>query len=157
MKCPPDFYTNCTNAQRKCSTCKAGSGKKGFYYEPIKDIGPHPYEARISKQPSTSNQYGRKGLKREKQTINSINKKFAKPTLGSGRINQDGDFTLGELKVEHKTRFKTGSIGISKKEYEKGVSQNIDMWLIKMHTPDNKKSFVVIDLETFITLVKHGL
>lgn len=131
----------------KCTYCRAGKGKYNskLYYEPIiQDNKKHP-EIVIKKNKVKSN-YSKQGRLEEKKIVQSI----IKQTLNSGAINNDGDLKVGELKLDSKKRNTTRSFTLTPDEYNKGINQNLDGWVITNQT--NQRVYILTE-KSFIKLV----
>lgn len=170
-KCPTEFYLNCWNASKKCGVCSAGSSSKSvkLYYSEIKEGNPHSYsdeskalkqEQLLSKKKVVDKKVSalvKSSLKKEitvLQRIADVAGVLFKPTLKSGAINGDGDGTIGEISVDHKYRTNSESFTVSKAEWEKGLAQGVQAWVItvsKKSAPD--KTAVVLTEELFVELL----
>lgn len=144
--CPEPFYSNCSNALRRCRGCKAGPTKKQvLHYAPIEDLGEHPATSR-------RNEYSRAGRKAEKRTAQRINDAIAK-TAASGSKHGDGDFLiLDSFRGDNKLRLTKSSISLSWQEYEKGRRQGISQWFLTV-LKDQPHRFVILTEESYIQLL----
>ncbi len=148
--CPVQFYENCENAIIKCNSCGAGNGpaKNSTLYKPIEytqELKDHPY---LYKKNAIKSHQVKKALKEETVLANRIIKK----TVGSGRVNGDGDFKLlGDIRMEHKKRFTSSSITVTKDEIEKGKRQGVEVWAI---TNQDKETFYVLTETMFINFLR---
>jgi hypothetical protein len=150
--CPPDFYLNCKNYIYKCTLCSAGNGKDTLYYKPKQNIGTHP--AKVIKTKPVINKLKSKQIKsgylKEKQLVNQI----AKQTIKSGSVFHDGDILIADsLKLDSKLRHKLSSFSVSRSEYEKGISQNLDGWIITNKEGSTEQTVVVLTFESFNKLI----
>jgi hypothetical protein len=155
-KCPTEYYYSCKNALKQCYQCAAGKGKdfnRLFYIDTTQDFPIHPYketldnlardkqrqknldkQVKLQSKPSSS----KLGYRNEKTVVKQVNKQVnkqlqvIKSTVASGRVNHDGDHTLleGKIKSDSKLRIKTSTFSVTKEEYEKGLGQGINQWII---------------------------
>jgi len=143
--CPSEFYENCRNAIKKCKYCRANNRSYPLQYDPYQDIGPHP-AASVSQ---TKSKQVKQALRQEHQTV----KQLIRTTIKSGAIYHDGDIKLANLRLEHKTRYRTGgAITVTKRERDKGRQQQIDGWVIKEH---DGETFYVLTEKAFQHLISH--
>lgn len=79
-------------------------------------------------------------------------KDIAKQTLRSGAILQDGDLSIlnGELNLDSKVRNTSSSFNVTKAEYQKGINQGLDGWVI---TNKDDESVVVLTQKAFSQLL----
>jgi hypothetical protein len=131
--CPPEFYSNCANAQLKCRDCVAGFGKKALYYEPYLNLDRvHP-----SSDWQQDKQKKRKILKQSQDTESRIAKAIARKTLASGAANHDGDLVAADdIRIEVKRRGARKSWNVTVQEYDKGLKQGIDVFAIEIERDD---------------------
>lgn len=159
--CPIEWYDACVNAGRKCKFCSAGfgsaAGKLWFEATPHSHItDPHPYDRELKalkakpadKRPIDKQKSAqvKKALRNERQ----IAKRIVEQTLASGRILGDGDLKVlnGTKRVECKTRFNTRNFTLTWAEYQKGLSQGIDHWIITLYD-DSGTSHSMVLMSTF--------
>lgn len=162
INCPEEFFKNCKNAYLRCDECSAGGGKSNLLlYQPVKgDKKKHPeYKAKRERRRSDKKQEKekkkpnsdrtKKALKKEK----NVKDKIIKQTIGSGRVNNDGDYHLleGEIQADHKYRSTTNSFSLSYSEYEYGKKQGTNTWII---TNAKNETMVVMPLELYTKLLK---
>lgn len=160
--CPEEFFKNCKNAYLRCDECSAGGAKTDLLlYQPVEgDKKKHPeYKAKKERKKSSTKQKKerkkpnsdrtRKALKKEK----NVKDKIIKQTIGSGRVNNDGDYQIleGEIQADHKHRSNTNSFSLSYSEYEYGRKQGTNTWLI---TNAKNETMVVMPLELYSRLLK---
>lgn len=93
------------------------------------------------------------GLKKEKE----LSQQIAKQTLRSGAILQDGDISLfdGDLKLDSKVRYNKGSFTVTKAEYEKGINQSLDGWIITNKNEDSENTVVCLTFDSFTKLLAY--
>ena len=155
--CPTNYYNNCSVADLRCNGCAAfNSVKTKLQYLPLSldpDLSIHPYslqidtvnkqnrltaakaklDKKLSKRSPSKQGYD---SERELTTVlnNKINKQITviKSTVGSGKVNKDGDHHLlnGLIRSDHKLRIKCQSFTVSKEEYLKGLTQDINQFVI---------------------------
>jgi hypothetical protein len=158
-KCPTDYYLNCSKSLKYCYRCAAGKGQpfNQLFYSALHTDDPellnHPYketlsdlnrqkaleksidkQTKIKSKPSPS----KLGYRNEKELVKKVNKQvnkqlsIIKATVASGRINHDGDHNLleGRIRSDSKLRIKTSTFSVTKEEYEKGLGQGINQWII---------------------------
>jgi hypothetical protein len=153
--CPTEFKENCYNESIKCIECSAGPYKNNIlYYKPIVSKTEHPQTiaARLEKveekrkirqdkslkKKTNKSKYTKKAFKTEKSIINKINKEvsFAKTTVNSGAVFNDGDAELTKLKEIFGTKInldvKTSRVNqdfiLTYREYQKGLGQDVAVW-----------------------------
>lgn len=154
--CSINYYYSCKNALKECYRCAAGKGKdfnRLFYIDTTLDYPIHPYketldnlardkqkqknlekQTKLQSKPSPS----KLGYRNEKTVVKQVNKQInkqitaIKSTVASGRVNHDGDHTLlnGRIRSDSKLRLKTSTFSVTKEEYEKGLGQGINQWII---------------------------
>ena len=155
-KCPTEYYYSCSNALKECYRCAAGKGKdfNRLFYIPNTSAFPiHPYketvdnlardkqkqkhldkQTKLQSKPSPSKLGYRNEKTITKQVNKQVNKQLTviKSTVASGRVNHDGDHTLleGKIRSDSKLRIKTSTFSVTKEEYEKGLGQGINQWII---------------------------
>lgn len=151
IKCPPIYYANCSNAQKKCRDCIAGFGKKELYYNPIDLIEDHPLSnwrlQQVEKQSI---------IRKAKQTETNLQRSIATKTIRSGAACGDGDLLLlGEIRQEVKRRGTRSSWNLTLKEYEKGLQQGIQVWSVEIQHPETGKPIMIdcIQHELFVQLI----
>jgi hypothetical protein len=145
--CPPDFYNNCSNSIFKCNYCRAGKGKYNnqLYYNPIVNNNLEHPALKITKN-RTKSKESKLGRKEEQKIVQSL----IKQTINSGSIFNDGDISVGDIKLDSKKRMNSVSFTITKAEYTKGISQNLDGWIIT--NKDNVRLYALTE-KAFIKLV----
>jgi len=147
-KCPDEFYNNCLNALKKCRICIASTGSGKLYYEPVEDIGEHPYHKDSDKQ---------RVLRKAKETEKRVEKEIARGTLRSGATLGDGDLKiLDSLRVEVKDRGSRSTWNLTWTEYIKGRKQSIDVFAINVECPDKqRRTIYMIEESLFSELIAH--
>lgn len=154
INCPVDYYDNCLNALKKCVYCCAGQGtsvSKLYYVPKLKDecLAYHPEQDKINQKKRKERQQktqkklqraspSKRGYQQEikivKQLNNKVNRRIdvIKKTVASGRIYHDGDHSLldGLIRSDSKLRLKSESFTVTKEEYQKGLTQDINQWII---------------------------
>lgn len=158
LNCPTTYYLNCEKALKDCYKCAAGKGKifNQLFYIPnlqTEELKYHPYKDDIvqhnrdkaaqkaldkKKKAESKPSSSKLGYRNEKVLVKKVNKQVnkqisvIKATVASGRINHDGDHTLleGSIRSDSKLRTNTHAFSVSKEEYEKGLEQNINQWVI---------------------------
>jgi hypothetical protein len=148
--CPVEFYDNCLSAKR-CRSCAAGFKSTGeLLYKPKpnspENLITHPYAEVIKQQKEDllinaipkqkvnheKAQQVKSGLKEEKNIIKDLPPALkARGTIGSGRVNGDGDLELmGFLRADSKLRTKASSFTVTSQEYKEGINSGINLWII---------------------------
>jgi hypothetical protein len=154
INCPVDYYDNCVNALKKCNLCCAGEGNQlsKLYYVPILNdecFKFHPQQEIINQRKREEKQQkaqkklqraspSKRGYQQEniivKQLNTKVNRKInvIRKTAASGRLNKDGDHSLlnGLIRSDLKLRLNSESFTVSKEEYQKGLTQDINQWII---------------------------
>lgn len=151
--CPPKYYDNCRNAQRRCRQCRAGGGKgSALFYDPIDPaLAPHPAE---EKDPVKS-----KRAQQGRRTEKDVEKRLVRRTSGSGARFGDGDLRQQagdrELRIEHKDRGQRKSFNLTLDEYRKGQRQGIDVYAVTIEADGKQRTMYIMDEETYLGLT-HG-
>jgi hypothetical protein len=152
--CPEEYYVNCTNAGLHCRRCAAGYKGIKLLYNPLHDIGEHPWQPNLK---------GKKIQARAQKTERQVKEGIATATLRSGAACHDGDLKLvGDLRVEVKDRGERASFNLTLTEFNKGVRQQIDVYAISIIRPDNKKRETIYMLSenlfgALVNLIKQDL
>jgi hypothetical protein len=172
--CPESFRLNCASYEVKCFECGGCTGEGSLDYLPIvrtEELATkkHPYllhkkkakkdAARKVKSDNKANPTFRAkskqvkdALKVEKGLLKSIK---AKATIGSGRINSDGDgfieTTNGKYYIEVKKRFNgKNTLAPTKAEYDKGCNQGASIFIIES---EEMGAIVCLSLNAFKSLL----
>jgi hypothetical protein len=154
INCPEDYYDNCANALKKCMFCCAGEGttvSKLHYIPKLKDecLANHPEQDKITQRKKEAHKQkvqkklqkaspSKRGYQQETKIVKQLNDKVnkridvIKKTVASGRIYHDGDHSLldGLIRSDSKLRLTSESFTVSKEEYQKGLTQGINQWII---------------------------
>lgn len=176
-KCPSEYYYSCENALNECYRCAAGRGKdfnRLYYVSNTSALATHPYKETLDnlarakrKQKNLDKQTklqskaspSKLGYRNERTVVKQVNKQVnrqlqvIKSTVASGRINHDGDHTLleGKIRSDSKLRIKTSTFSVTKEEYEKGLNQGINQWII---TTQAGTCYVLTE-ELYTELIAH--
>ena len=165
--CPTSFYLNCENAAKKCKICSAGLGTASskLYYSPAVESESHPYipeklvkvKKAIDKKKSA---VIKKSLKKESLVLQKLADDAGvlfNSTLKSGAINGDGDGKIGPISVDHKYRTTATSFTVSRQEWEKGIVQKVEAWVVTIPNhlyKDKEDTAVVMTRAAFIKLLR---
>lgn len=180
--CPEDYYDHCRNAGRKCQYCSAGFGSEDskLFYSPVTKSGDishirselvkHPYEEKRDaylRQKKFEQKRQKLDQKRAVDAVKSkqvrealslekkLTRKIAQQTLRSGAINGDGDIKLleGLFQVDAKRRFTTKNFSVSWKEYEAGLQQGTNQWIVTVEDEQKKEhTMVCMTLDSYLQL-----
>ena len=179
--CPDEFFNNCKNATVRCSYCSAfNSDQKTLLYEPVdySVTGEHPYK--LEHVTKNNQKKGRKlknrEISRRVKAAFDAESEFciylqnyvdpdstrpdfiARTTLASGSIAGDGDIQIldGLLQADHKNRSsKSKTFSLSGAEYQKGINQGTNCWVIKRNAEDlDSQQIVMMTPEAFASLIK---
>jgi hypothetical protein len=153
--CPPDYYSNCSNAGTRCKLCRAGfaSKKNKLLYQPIDDsIQPHPDDCI---KPDLFKK--RRILKKAKAHETTVAKQIISHTLRSGAAQHDGDLlAISSIKIECKQRGCRKSWNLTWDEYQKGQTQGIQVYAVTVTCPDGKpRTLYLLEQDLFGELI-HG-
>lgn len=152
---------NCAFAAQKCSSCKAGSRPSGrLLYAPTSIIGDAPLASDHPAYGKDKQAYDNKkrGMANETAIQSRLQKGLVRKTLASGAALGDGDLSIstpeGNLNIEAKHRGKSERWHLTRKEYEKGQRQSVDVYAVTSQDGQGKdQTMYVMDESTFIRLV----
>lgn len=171
FNCPNLIQLNCKNWQKKCDSCSAYLQENNqLFYLPVDKTIKHPIK--LQKKEEFKNQLkkqrvinsntqivrnSKRGRKIEQQLINQVNKVIdCKSSTLSGALFKDGDAKLqiGESKysAEIKSRTNSNLFGPSKKEWDKAIRQNVDVFIT--HS-EEYGSFITMPLDIFLQIVNN--
>lgn len=170
--CPAQYQINCQNWNKQCESCMAfDETQKEFLYKPINQSLKHPLfleqkeeRKQRRRQQLKENQQSqivrnsKRGRKVEKQIIKHLKKEEAvdcRSAALSGALFQDGDASVVinnmEYSAEIKSRTNTNLFGPSKKEWQKAISQNVDLFIT--HS-EEYGSFISMPLDIFLQIIQ---
>ena len=98
----------------------------------------------------------RSSLRKETEVLKRIADRAGvkfEPTLKSGSINGDGDGKIGGISVDHKLRTNSESTTVSKAEWEKGLAQGVEAWVVTTRDGSGSKTAIVMPEALFIELL----
>lgn len=169
--CPIEVRMNCSNWQKQCDHCLAYSEEyQTLFYKPIDNKLKHPIalekkeafrnklrEQRINNQSTQIVQNSKKGRKVERKLIEKVNRVIdCNSSALSGALFKDGDAKLqineSQYSIEIKSRTKTNLFGPSKKEWDKALVQNVDMFITNS---EQYGSFISMPLDIFLQLINR--
>jgi hypothetical protein len=147
--------------------CSAGLGTASnkLLYQPVTGTDPHPYTPEkllkpkkvIDRKKSVMIKKARKKETFVLQDIANIAGVEFKPTINSGAINGDGDGKIGPISVDHKYRTTAKSFTVSRSEWEKGLLQKVEAWVVTIPNPqyiEEEDTAVVMTKAAFIKLLR---
>lgn len=145
MRCPPEYYNNCSVASVKCGVCKAGHNKSGkLEYKPV-DPDPKLSEHPAGVKSHRNREASKRGRLNEKIIQRSIDRHSGgsvtiRHNAGSGSVNGDGDLTVStptrNFRVEAKHRGSLRRWYLTDIEYKKGCVQGVELYAITRTNPD---------------------
>lgn len=169
---------------RICAAGNGTKSKKVFFVpvEGKESLSPHPVETQLeaekklekleklheAKERRRSERFKKKqkvvkkALQMEKEVANRLNKKVRNQqnlltqTIASGSVFGDGDIKsdVANLQLDHKYRSLSESFSLSRREYEKGINQNTNGWIITSGiTPESLRTVIVLTEESFTKLL----
>jgi hypothetical protein len=95
----------------------------------------------------------RKAYKEERRIVQQI----ARQTLKSGALFGDGDFhSLDFIQADHKERFNSKSFTLSRSEYDKGIRQGTNQWVITSDLAGDKQSVVTMTMDAYTRLLAYA-
>lgn len=159
--CPDVYYENCLNAAIRCSRCAAGRGRPGsrLWYVPREaHLVPHPYHKDAQKSAQ---------VKQARRAEAQARQQLIRATCNSGARYGDGDYKLTSwLHCDHKHRQKPCKrFVLTWEEYEKGLAQGVESWVITIHPEEGKtvrcvflteRAFARLLAEAGVRMVKEG-
>ena len=138
--CPSEYYDNCLNAAKLCLRCAAGYGRAQakLHYAPREAnlLPPHPYEAKRFQNRKTRGAIVKRARVEEERARQSL----IKATVNSGALYGDGDYKITDwLHCDHKHRQKLcKQFTLTLQEYEKGLSQGVESWVVTIHPTEGE-------------------
>ena len=167
--CPIKYQMNCSNWQKQCDCCLAYSEEnQNLLYKPIDTNLKHPIaiqkkeafrnqlrEQRLTNQTSQIVKNNKKGRKIERKLIDKVNRVIeCNSSALSGALFKDGDAKLqindSQYSIEIKSRTNSNLFGPSRKEWDKALIQNVDMFITNS---EQYGSFISMPLDIFLQLV----
>jgi hypothetical protein len=149
--CPSEYYEHCLNAAALCLRCAAGYGNPQgkVYYAPREADSPpvHPYlgvrreqERQKRQERQQRTQTRRERVQKARIEEERARQSLIRATVNSGAKYGDGDYKVTDwLHCDHKHRQKVSKqFTLTLAEYEKGVAQGVESWIITIHPQEGQ-------------------